>query len=472
MRILNGLKVLFGPVLVLAVLAGAWVMRERFATSQVDNDDPLVQPAPRRPPLEVLELGQQARKNLGLRVRAMRPTDFWRTSMIPGVVADRPGISDRGVTSPAVGSIAAIHVFPGDTVCPGERIVTIELFSEYLQATQNQLFQASDEIARLQQEIARLSGVASSGGIAKAKLIELRNNVQRQRTLTRSARQELLNRGLSPGQVDRIATGDFVSRVDVVAPPPAESLADDTSGVAREDAGGDLGSDQKGDAKFEYEVQSLDAELGQTVAAGQRIAALANHQRLYVVGHAFKREAGQLEQAAQQSREIEIEFADDDVEMWSPLKQSFQIRHLSNSIDTESRTFDFFIPLENQSRRFVNAGERFLVWRFRPGQRTRIHVPVECLEDIFVLPTESIARMGPDAYVFRQNGDLFNAIAVNILHEDRRSVVIANDGSITPGTFIAQNAGASLYRIMKSQSARGDQPGFHVHADGTVHGSH
>ena len=89
-----------------------------------------------------------------------------------------------------------------------------------------------------------------------------------------------------------------------------------------------------------------------------------------------------------------------------------------------------------------------------------------------MLPSESIAREGPDAFVYRQNGDLFNQIAVNVLHEDRRFVVIANDGGITPGTFIAQNAGASLRRVLKSQSASGQQPGLHVHADGTVHAAH
>ena len=85
--------------------------------------------------LQMLELGEKARKNLNLVVKAVRPTDYWRTLTIPGVVADRPGISDRGVTSPAVGVVAEIHAFPGDTVKPGQRLVTLRLFSEYLQAT-------------------------------------------------------------------------------------------------------------------------------------------------------------------------------------------------------------------------------------------------------------------------------------------------------------------------------------------------
>jgi len=74
--------------------------------------------------------------------------------------------------------------------------------------------------------------------------------------------------------------------------------------------------------------------------------------------------------------------------------------------------------------------------------------------------------------VFRQNGDLLNRIPVQVLHEDRMNVVLANDGSITPGLYFAQNAAASLNRVLNAQAASGMQPDVHVHADGTVHGSH
>ena len=223
---------------------------------------------------------------------------------------------------------------------------------------------------------------------------------------------------------------------------------------------------------FAYEVQELSVELGQQVQAGQLLAELSNHQSLYVIGHAFKREAPYLEQAVQERRAIDIEFAEDVVGRWPELQQSFEIRHLSNSIDRESRTFDFFIPLANQSRAYEKQGKSFLVWRFRPGQRTRLHVPVEKYENVFVVPAAAVVREGPEAYVFRQNGDLFKQLPVHVLHEDRQSVVIANDGSIPPGSYLAQSAAASLNRVLKAQTASGEQPGLHVHPDGTVHAAH
>ncbi len=418
--------------------------------------------------LQMLELGEKARKNLNLAVKAVRPTDYWRTLTIPGVVADRPGVSDRGVTSPAVGVVAEIHAFPGDTVKPGQRLLTLRLFSEYLQATQTQLYKASQEVKLVQEQIERLNSVASSGAVSGSRLIEQRNELQRQQTLIQASKQELLNRGLTPDQIALVTDGAFISTIEVLAPPPRahETVLDGLVKPEIQTVGFKVASD------IGYEVHSLGVELGQTVQAGDLLANLANHQSLFVIGHAFKREAGLLEQAAQNKVPLGLEFAEDSNEMWPAIDQQFQIRHLSNTIDTATRTFDFFVPLINQSRTYQKDGMTFLVWRFRPGQRTRIEVPVEKLANVYVLPSEAVVREGADAYVYRQNGDLFNQIPVHILHEDRTHVVLANDQSITPGTFLAQNAAASLRRVLKAQSASGQQPGLHVHADGTSHAAH
>jgi cobalt-zinc-cadmium efflux system membrane fusion protein len=440
------------------------------STSETPNGSAMttIKESSSKPELKILELGEKARKNLRLVVKAVRPTDYWRTIAIPGVVAERPGVSDRGVTSPAVGVVSEIHVFPGDTVKSGQRLVTLRLFSEYLQATQTQLFRASQEAKIVQQQIDRLADIANAGAVSGSRLIELRNDLQRQQTLIRAAKQELLNRGLTPEHIASVTEGTFVSTIDVAAPPPRN---DDTfiEGLVQLDL---QNAEHKNGDEIAYEVHSLGVELGQTVQAGDLLASLANHQSLFVIGHAFKREAGLLEQAAQRKTPLEIEFAEDSSELWPTIDQPFQIRHLSNTLDTATRTLDFFVPLNNQSRAYEKEGKTFLVWRFRPGQRTRIEIPVEKIADVYVLPADAVVREGADVYVYRQNGDLFNQIAVQILHEDRTHVVLANDRSITPGTFLAQNSAASLRRVLKAQSASGQQPGFHVHADGTVHAAH
>lgn len=476
---LQFIKPLAGPVIVVAVVVAMWFYRDRlFHSSESKSSKTAVGESDVSAEKQtVLEISAQARKNLGVQSKPARPQEYWRSVLIPGEIADRPGISDRGVTSPAVGVVTEIHAFPGDTIGPGESLFTLRLFSEYLQSTQTQLFKARQETAIIQAEIDRLSDVVSSGAVSQSKMIALRSDMSRENTLIQSARQELLTRGLRPEQVSQIEAGSFVSMINIVAPPVMPNSSS-PQGVAPNGVGPNgvsqtsLLAGTRLESSFSYEVQELAVELGQQVQAGQLLAKLSNHQALYVIGHAFKREAPYLEQAAQERRAIDIEFAEDVSGRWPELNQRFEIRHLSNSIDTESRTFDFFIPLENQSRPYEKQGKTFLVWRFRPGQRARLHVPVEKYDNVFVVPSAAVVREGPEAYVFQQNGDLFKQLPVHVLYENRQIVVFANDGTVRPGTYLAQSAAASLNRVLKAQTASGEQPGLHVHPDGTVHAAH
>jgi cobalt-zinc-cadmium efflux system membrane fusion protein len=465
------LRVLGGVTLIVA-LAGAsvtaFVTRDHWMPwlisepRTIESDQ---QPAPVAD-AKVLKLSPPARKNLDLVSKPLALQTYLRTIQVPGVVVDRPGLSDRGVTSPVVGVVTQVHAFAGDTVRPGETLFTLRMFSEYLQKTQSELFKATRETQLIKEERDRIEGLARSGTIAGSRIIELDQRIRRQEGLIQSHRQELLTRGLAPSQVEKITEGRFVSSIDVVGPPPVIDARQkpeiQPTAFADDGLGGGL----------VYEVQELKVDLGQQVQAGQLLSVLSNHRSLYIEGHAFKYEAPMLEYATQNAWPIQVEFAEDDNRRWPPLEQTFQIRHLANTIDSASRTFDFFIPLSNQSRTYEKDGRAFVFWRFRPGQRVRLHVPVEQFENVFVLPTAALVREGPEAYVFRQNGDLFNRISVHVLHEDRRNVVLAHDGSVAPGFYLAQSSAASLNRVLKAQAASGQRADVHVHPDGTVHESH
>jgi biotin carboxyl carrier protein len=465
----NLLKLITQVVFVTLIAGVGFLTRQQWMQLfQAEQEEESVsdESAPVEEP-KVLKLSKQARKNLELVSKPASPQTYWRRIQVPGEIVDRPGQSDRGVTSPAVAVVSEVHAFPGDTVRPGDRLITLRLFSEYLQSTQKQLFSSTREAEIVQEQLERLRPLEKSGGIPGSKIIDFENQLRRQEAVIQAHRQDLLTRGLNPQQIDRVANGEFVSTVDVIAPPRVKER--EQLVTIRQSS---FQKDKADDDEFAFEVQELNAELGQQVQAGELLITLANHSSLYLEGHAFKREAPYLEKAAQNGWKISVEFAEDEPENWPQLDQSFEIRYLSNSIDEESRTFDFFIPLANQSRSYEKSGETFVVWRFRPGQRIRLHIPVEELKDVLVLPSAAVVREGPEAYVFQQNGDLFNRIPVQVLHEDRLNIVIANDGSVTPGLYLAQNAAASLNRVLKAQAASGMRADVHVHADGTVHASH
>lgn len=460
------------PVVGVLVLFGfaAYLSRDSWSNVAKQKTAAQASPEPAVSPIQqakTLKLTKQARKNLGLISRPVKPQAYWRTIEVPGEIVDRPGYSDRGVTSPAVGVVTEVHAFPGDTVKPGDRLFTLRLFSEYLQHTQSELFKATREIQLINEQYARLEGLAKSGGVPESRLNELDNQLRRQKALIQSYHQDLLTRGLNPEQINNVADGTFVSAIEVVAPPEVDPAA--TSSAIRPVVFQITRGNFDGLA---YEVQELNVELGQQVQAGQLLSILANHQALFIEGHAFKREASFLAKAAETNWPIRCGFAEDDLMDWPAFDQALQIRHLANAINSDTRTFNFFIPLENQSRAYDKDNQTFIVWRFRPGQRVRLQVPVEELKDVLVLPSAAIVREGPEAYVFQQNGDLFNRLPVHVLHEDRLQTVLANDGSVKAGHYLAQSAASSLNRVLKSQAASGIRADVHVHADGTVHASH
>ncbi len=110
-----------------------------------------------------------------------------------------------------------------------------------------------------------------------------------------------------------------------------------------------------------------------------------------------------------------------------------------------------------------------MLWRFRPGQKLRVLVRVERLENVLVLPAEAVAHDLAEAYVFTQNVNTFVRKPVRVLAEDREHAVVANDGSLPAGVFVVQNAAAQLNRMTKSKTSSDLPEGYHIHADGSLH---
>ncbi len=171
--------------------------------------------------VKVLELSKQARENLQLVSRPVKVQTYWKSILVPGQIVDRPGLSDRGVSAPAVSVVTQVHAFPGDTVHPGDKLFTLRLLSEYIQNTQLELFKATGETVLIREQQDRLKKATDTGAIPQSRLIELDQQLRRQETAMQGLRQDLLTRGLSKEQIDEVTQGKFVASIDVVAPPRA-----------------------------------------------------------------------------------------------------------------------------------------------------------------------------------------------------------------------------------------------------------
>jgi hypothetical protein len=231
-------------------------------------------------------------------------------------------------------------------------------------------------------------------------------------------------------------------------------------------------------------VQELKVNLGDSVQAGQTMAYLADHRVLYVEGRALRQEGPLVARAARDGLAVEVDFGEDaggaqepsgpaqgaqfvgtstgdkDAAPWPPFRDPLTIQHLGATMDPTGLTFPFYVSLTNQVRQVTHNGKTHRVWRFRPGQRALLKVSVEQMPGVFVLPLDAVVREGPDTYVFRWNGTaegdmILDRVPVHVRYEDNERVVIANDGSIVSGNYIAQGAAAALNRVLKAKAGGG-----------------
>ncbi len=137
-----------------------------------------------------------------------------------------------------------------------------------------------------------------------------------------------------------------------------------------------------------------------------------------------------------------------------------EIAFLASEIDPAARTLPFFVTLKNELLEDAQKEDerRFVTWRFRPGQRMQLQVPVEEWKDQLVLPVAAVVKEGPDSFVFEQNGDHFDRVAVHERYRDRSSVVVANDGTIFPGDVVALKGAHQMQLAIKNKAGGGIDP--------------
>jgi cobalt-zinc-cadmium efflux system membrane fusion protein len=416
-------------------------------------------------------LSPEARRNLGLEIRPLEPTSYWKVIEIPGVVVDRPGVSDRGVTAPIAGTITKVHAFPGTTVSPDAPLFTIRLVSDPVHKSQLELFKAMREIDIARRQLKRLEDLTKSGALAQTRIFEIENQLDRMQATVEAYRQDLVARGLSQQSIDDAAAGQFVTEIVVRAPVEPADRTPARGGML-------TGQPPRADIlPFAFEVHSLDIELGQHVEAGMVLMHLADHRRLLVEGRGFKDDMPLVQEAARQELGVEIDADEADRASWPAFHERIPIDHISNTVDPVTRTFSFFLPLENQLRTYQHNAETRVLWRFRPGSRLRLRVAVERLDDVFVLPREAVVHEGPRVFLFRQSKRYafrtasipFERNEVRVVHEDRLHVVLAGNNGLPAGSLVAWNSAAAIERIRKSQRGEVVPTNVHVHADGTVH---
>ena len=436
---------------------------------------------------EHVALTEQAFKNLGLRLGRVSTGDYWKTLLVPGKVVEIAGQSNLSISAPVTGVVEQVNLLPGQSIEANTPLFTMRITDESLIDTQAKILAlvAQQEVA--QQEIARLGPLISSGAVSGTKTRELQYEMKQLKGQQSALEQELRSRGMSAPAIKQLLESKQLETVAEVFAPKYMN-ADSNLNVE--------GRSKKAEEQvYGYSVELMEIHPGQSVERGDSLCTVAYHPRLYLEGAAFQDDLPVLERIAEEGWKITVETDDPSHQYGSEMR--LDLLRLDNHVDEESQTVKFYLELPNQvAHTRVDAGRTFEQWRFRPGQRLHLRLPVERWTNQVTLPSEAVVVDGPNVLVFAEHHheehlvsmalqpavdeedhadeehdqeehdhDVFmelEPVPVQMLYRDDKTVVIANDG-LLDGEEIALNNAYKLYLAMKMQAGGGG--GHHHHHD-------
>ncbi len=406
-----------------------------------------------------LHLSKQARLNIGLTEDKLQPVKlgmFTRTLNIPARVVKLPGRTQVQVASPMTGVVASVHVVQGEAIQPDTLLFKVRLTHEDLVQAQAVFLKTLGELDVEDREIARLSDLGASGVIAGKTLLERKYSKQKLEAVFNAHREALLLHGLSIEQIDSIVRDRRLLRELEVRTPALPSH--ELSKQEKTASGGDA------DASHLFMVQVINVNKGSVVRAGDALAVLADLDNLYIEGRAFEHDADEITNAARMQAagksDWDITAVLESSGHSTKIIEGLKIVYVDNEVESDSRAQLFYVHLPNQILQDTQTpeGHRFLSWRFKPGQRIQLRVPVEEWKDRLVLPVEAIAKEGAETFVFLENGDHFDQRPVHVEYQDQLWVVIANDGSLFPGDTVALTGAHQMQVALKNKAGGGVDP--------------
>lgn len=406
----------------------------------------------------VLVLTKQQREMIDLKMRRVIAAPFRKSVLIPGKVVEKPGRSNHIVSSTVNGIVTRVHAVPGQAVNPGDPLFDLQLTGEALATAQSELLAILKKLEVNQSELDRLKPLVESGGIAAKQKLELEYE-RKQLSGQRDVRsQELLVRGLNHTQIDGIVSTGKLLRDFTVRVPDFHQQENPSSA-----------SKDQPNSSFVYTIEQLDVFPGRSVRPGDNLSHLAFHADLYVEGLAFEDEIENLIKLKASEWDVTLQLG---LGEYEETVKGFEILYIDNHVDEESQTFRFYIPLKNDvlTETLDRNGNVFRTWKYKPGQRVHISIPVKVVENQFPLPIGAIVDDGVNAYVFKRlqhdhsheedghdHGDEleFQPVPVKVLFRDSKTAVVSSEGELQAGDSVVINKAYQLQVALKSDSGGG-----------------
>ncbi len=454
-----------------------------------------------------VDLTPAAVRSLGLRFGRVAHESFRESIQVPGTVTEKPGRSGVVVPSPTNGIIRRIHRFPGQVLNPDDLLFTLRVMDEALETAQLSLLETLSRIRVTERELTRLDPLAETGAIVGRRTLEMEYELEQLRATREARLQELRLRGLDDDHLSRILDErELVSEIEIrldrghpadgidsgehgsASASRSPSAASPSAAGERDDFGPADAVVSGRDSDALFTIESIDVFPGRAVKKGEELAHIASHQELYLRGEAFESDVPAIREAVSRGWKVEADFGET-----GPEPEELEIAYIDNHVDATSNTFPFYMTLANRvvSQRRDASGRTFWSWKYKPGQRSHLRIPVAEWRDQIVLPRDATVRVGPETMAFRLDldpspgdsgtgdlgtgdsgteageGDLdrilagleffeLEPVSVELLHQDRQWCVIADDGALAVGDIVALNHSYQLHLAWRLQRSGGD----------------
>ena len=391
-----------------------------------------------------LTVSAQAEKNINMTTVKVKLDDFQRTVTIPGRVVEQAGHSRVKVSSPMAGIVEKVLTIRGEAVRPGQPLFELRITQEEVIQHQTELLRSVQQLDVVNRELKRLEKVTSSGAIAGKTLLNAQYKAENLKSSINAEEEGLVLLGLTREKVDAIVSKrELVQNIAVTVPKGKRSH-------------------EACDCEYLLQVAQVDVSVGQQVQDGETLGVLTDYCLLLIEGQALEQDASILSEAITEKLPITatIELKGKKVEI-----PNLRILFLDSEVNMETRALRFYAYLPNEVVNNIQNqdGRRFIEWKFRPGQRVELFLPIENWPDCIVLPRQAVIQDGIESIVFVKQGELVTRKPVIEQYRDARVVVVANDGTLFPGEEVVANGAYQLFLKMKNRSAPIDPHAGHHH---------
>ena len=416
-------------------------------------------------PTELIEIAisPTAAKNIGLddsTIVKTQVTDYYKTITFPAVVTDRPGHSVINVPSLVSGVVTKIHQEVGVAVSPGDPLFDILLNQQEIIRGQTEFLTMLNRKEINDSEIERLSALGES--LVPQKQRELLFEKQKIDVDLSNQRKVLQLQGLTDKQIKESLEEKrgIIQSVTIYVP-----FTTNGEGIVAE-------------SKETQPVLTMDqfhVTMGQNVNIGDALCQLSDLNQLMITGKVFATDIMVVTRALEEKSNVSAVFGTNGGrEMINNLK----LRSMDNRIDEGSGTISCYVDSVNTYKLHKSqTGDyqrRYVQWHFKPGQRCELNVDYEVIPGCIVLPVDAVAQDLSEMYVFEWVGNeddkkIWRKKSVHVLHKTKDVVVIANDGSVFPGTPVAIKSASFILSALEAANQKnaggggGVQHGDHVH---------